>query len=230
MPIEGSNFSIESDSIVVAIGEVGDPEGLTQSLQWIEARVAVDEWGATGIPGIFAGGDLTPGPRTVSHAIGSGKKAALAIDAFINAWEKDRAKPVFLGNRGSLSMEQWVNPPPMAHRSNCVVTYEDLNRFYFEPRPRERMPQSSDMTKRIGSFDEVNLGLSEERAIQEAQRCFGCGTCSLCENCYTFCPDSSVWRMDPHEIFEIDYEFCKGCGICAHECPSHFIEMVREEK
>jgi len=230
VPIEGSNFSIESDTIVVAVGAAGDPQGLAESLQWIEGGIAVDEWGFTGLPGIFAGGDLTPGPRTVSHAIGSGKKAALAIDAFINGWDKDLAKSVFLGNRGSLSMEDWVNPPPTARRSDRVVGYEDLNRLYFGPSPREGMPQIPDEARRIASFDEVNLGFPGEIAIQEAERCFGCGTCSLCENCYTFCPDSSVWRKDPHETFEIDYEFCKGCGICAHECPSRFIEMVREEK
>ena len=230
LPISGSNFSIESDTIVVAIGETHDPENLPRTLHCTAAGVSVDEWGSTGVPGIFAGGDLTPGPRTVSHAIGSGKKAALAIDAFINGWDKGRAQSLFLGNRGSLSMEQWVNPPPMAHQSNRVVTYEDLNRSYFEPKPRESMPHISDMARRIGSFDEVNMGFSEEGALQESQRCFGCGTCSLCENCYTFCPDSSVWRKDPHETFEIDYEFCKGCGICAYECPSHVIEMIREEK
>ena len=229
--IVGSNFFIESDTIVVAIGEVSDSHGLPQLLEWTEAGVAVDEWGGTGIPGVFAGGDLTAGPRTVSHAIGSGKKAALAIDAFVSGWDRDRAKSVFLGNRGGLSMAQWINPPPAAtHRINRVVTYEDLNCSYFEPRPRERMPQISDVARGVGSFDEVNLGFSEKTAIQEAERCFVCGTCSFCENCYTFCPDSTVWRKDQHEVFEIDYEFCKGCGICAHECPSHFIEMVREEK
>jgi 2-oxoacid:acceptor oxidoreductase delta subunit (pyruvate/2-ketoisovalerate family) len=230
LPVPGSNFSIESDTIVSAIGEAPDPEDLPQAVHCTEAGVSVDEWGSTAVPGIFAGGDLTPGPRTVSHAIGSGKKAALAIDAFINGLDKGRAHSLFLGNRGSLSMEQWVNPPPMSHQSDRVVTYEDLNRSYFEPKPRERMPHISDMARRIGSFDEVNMGFSEEGALQESQRCFGCGTCSLCENCYTFCPDSSVWRTGPYETFEIDYEFCKGCGICAHECPSHYIEMIREEK
>lgn len=230
LPLPGSNFSIESDTIVVAIGEAHDPENLTQAVHCTEVGVSVDEWGSTAVPGIFAGGDLTPGPRTVSHAIGSGKKAALAIDAFINGWNKGQAKPVFLGSGESLSMEQWINPPPTAHQSNRVVTYEDLNRSYFEPKPRKGMPHISHMATRIRSFDEVNLGFSGEIAIQEAERCFACGTCSLCENCYTFCPDSSICRMDPHETVEIDYEFCKGCGICAHECPSRFIEMVREEK
>ncbi|MCK5552579.1 MAG: FAD-dependent oxidoreductase, partial [Deltaproteobacteria bacterium] len=230
VPIAGSNFFIESDTVVVAIGEASDLEGLPQISKWTEAGIDVDEWGATGITRIFAGGDFTPGPRTVSHAIGSGKKAALAIDVYVTKRNEDRVESVLLGSRGSISIDQWINPPPVAHRSNRVVTYEDLNRSYFEPRPRERMRQISNVSKRIGSFNEVNLGFSEKMALQEAERCFGCGTCSLCENCYTFCPDSSLWRKDQHETFEIDYEFCKGCGICAHECPSRFIEMVREEK
>jgi len=230
VPIAGSNFLIESDTIVVAIGEVSDSGGLLPPLEWTEEGVAVDEWGATGIPGVFAGGDLTAGPRTVSHAIGSGKKAALAIDAFVRGWDKERTKSIFLGNRGSLSMAQWIKPLPATHRSDRVITYGELNCSYFEPRPRERMPHISNVAERVGSFNEVNLGFSEKRAIQEAERCFGCGTCSLCENCYTYCPDSTVWRRDQQETFEIDYEFCKGCGICAYECPSHFIEMIREEK
>jgi 2-oxoacid:acceptor oxidoreductase delta subunit (pyruvate/2-ketoisovalerate family) len=92
------------------------------------------------------------------------------------------------------------------------------------------MPQISDIDVRVESFKEVNLGLSERRAIREAERCFQCGRCCLCDNCYTFCPDSAVWREGEEDGIEIDYEFCKGCGICAHECPSHFIEIVREEK
>ncbi len=127
-------------------------------------------------------------------------------------------------------MAQWINPPSITLRNDRVISYEDLNCLYFEPKSRERMPSISKVARRIGSFDEVNLGFPEKKALQEAERCFGCGTCSLCENCYTFCPDSSVLRKDEYETFEIDYEFCKGCALCAHECPSHFIEMVREEK
>lgn len=230
MPVEGSNFFVEIDTIVVAVGETSNPNNPPHVLKWTEEGIAVDEWGATGVPGIFAGGDVTAAPRTVSHAIGSGKKAALAIDGFVRGWDKDQAKPIFLGNLGSLSIAQWINPPQATAGGNRVVSYEDLNRFYFEPRSREEMPKISNVAKRIGSFDEVNLGFPEKKAVREGERCFGCGTCSLCENCYTFCPDSSVFMKDGHEVFEIDYEFCKGCGLCAHECPSHFIEMVREEK
>jgi NADPH-dependent glutamate synthase beta subunit-like oxidoreductase len=221
--ISDSNFSFDSDTIIVAIGETIDRE-------WKEVRATVDEWGITSIPGVFAGGDLSGSPRTVSHAIGSGKKVAMAIDTFVHKLDKGRARSVLLGSLGSLSMAQWMDPSSVTHRNNEVVKYEDLNHYYFEPRSRQRMPQVSNRAMRINSFEEVNLGFSEEVAIQEAERCFQCGICSFCENCYTFCPDSAAKRVHGHEVFEIDYEFCKGCGICAYECPSRFIEMVREEK
>jgi 2-oxoacid:acceptor oxidoreductase delta subunit (pyruvate/2-ketoisovalerate family) len=230
VPIMGSNFFIESDTVVLAIGETVESDSLLELLEWTEAGVAVDPWGATGLPGVFAGGDLTEGHHTVSHAIGSGKRAAVAIDVFVRRSDKSRTKSIFLGNGGSLSMARWSHPSPENHRSRRVVTYRDLNCAYFETRPRQRMPQISDPARRVGSFAEVNLGFSERKARRETERCFQCGMCSLCENCYTFCPDSAVWKRDQDETFTIDYDFCKGCGICAHECPSQFIEMVREEK
>lgn len=230
VPISGSHFSIESDDIIVAIGEVVDLDGFSQSLNWKGTGVVADKWGKTEVPNIFVGGDLVAGPHTVSHAIGSGKRAALAIDASIRGLEIGRAKSIFLGNQGSFSMARWIEPSSADKQSNRVVNFKDLNFHYWEPRPREKMPQISDIDVRAESFKEVNLGLSEKRAVQEAERCFQCGGCCLCDNCYTFCPDSVVWREGEEEGINIDYEFCKGCGICAHECPSHFIEMVREEK
>lgn len=229
IPIPGSNFFIETDSIFTAIGETIESCDLLDPLEWTEAGIAIDEWGRIKAPGIFAGGDVTAGPRSVSHAIGSGKKAALAIDAFIRGGDSDKIKPFLLGKKRSFSMAQTLNPPYSNYRNDQVVRFEDLKDVYFEHRSRKRNPQS--MTSgRIKSFDEVNLGFTEKMAIEEAERCFRCGDCSFCENCYSFCPDSAVSWNDQQEIFEIDYEFCKGCGICANECSSHCIDTVPEEK
>jgi NADPH-dependent glutamate synthase beta subunit-like oxidoreductase len=229
IPITGSNFFIETDNIFTAVGEAVEPDDILDSVEWTEAGIAVDELGRTKAPGIFAGGDVIAGSRSISHAIGSGKKAALAIDAFIRGKEADKIKPFLLGKKGSFSMAQTLNPPSSNHRNDQVVRFEDLKDVYFEHRSRKRDLQAM-TSDRIKSFDEVNLGITEKMAIEEAERCFRCGECSFCENCYSFCPDGAVSWNNQKEIFEIDYEFCKGCGICANECSSHFIDTVAEEK
>lgn len=126
-------------------------------------------------------------------------------------------------------MAQTLNSPSSNHRNDQVVRFEDLKDAYFEHRSRKRNPQSM-TSERIKSFNEVNLGFTEKMVIEEAERCFRCGECSCCENCYSFCPDSAVSWNDQQEIFEIDYDFCKGCGICANECSSHCMDTVPEEK
>jgi NADPH-dependent glutamate synthase beta subunit-like oxidoreductase len=230
VPIEGSHWMIEVDYLISAIGETILSDDLLHPLAWTEIGIKVDEWGRTNLPGVFAAGDATPGPRTVSHAIASGKKAALVMDTFLRKESFDRISPLLLGNRGSLSFEQWFNPPPITHRNDEVVRCEELNVFYFERQAREEIPQLPKDGVRCSSFDEVNLGFSEKSAVQEAGRCFRCGMCNFCGNCYTFCPDSAVWKMEERKAFEFNYEFCKGCGICANECSSHFIDIVPEEK
>ena len=72
-------------------------------------------------------------------------------------------------------------------------------------------------------------GLDESNAPYEARRCLSCGNCFSCDNCYGVCPDNAVIKLgDPGERYAIDYDFCKGCGLCVAECPSGAIEMVPE--
>ena len=82
--------------------------------------------------------------------------------------------------------------------------------------------------RRQSTFDEVQLGLDEENALFEARRCLSCGNCFECDNCYGVCPDNAVIKLGPGERYEIDYDYCKGCGICAEECPCGAIEMEPE--
>ena len=74
------------------------------------------------------------------------------------------------------------------------------------------------VSKRTGSFGEVNLGFNEETAVEEARRCFNCGVCNLCDNCYIFCLDVAIQKGKEGELNLIDYDYCKGCGICMEEC------------
>jgi len=75
----------------------------------------------------------------------------------------------------------------------------------------------------------VNGTLSAESSTAEAQRCFNCGICNRCGNCFLYCPDSSVVPLADWD-FAIDLDHCKGCGICVEECPRHAMSMVPERE
>ena len=81
----------------------------------------------------------------------------------------------------------------------------------------------------MSTFDEVVQGLDEHTAVYEARRCLSCGNCFECDNCYGMCPDNAVIKLGPGQGFTIDLDYCKGCGICAAECPCGAIEMVPEQ-
>jgi Pyruvate/2-oxoacid:ferredoxin oxidoreductase delta subunit len=120
-------------------------------------------------------------------------------------------------------MEESERPP----LSTKTVHLKDLNLDYFDYKKRPKMPQAKG-AKRAGSFQEVNLGFSEEMAVEEAKRCFNCGVCNLCDNCYIFCPDVAILKQGEDGPNVIDYEHCKGCGICMEECPRDVIVMEEE--
>ena len=79
---------------------------------------------------------------------------------------------------------------------------------------------------------EIESGLDASAARHEAARCFSCGNCLACDNCWNLCPDNAVIKTarvagdGSHYVF--DYDYCKGCGLCARECPAGFIAMVEE--
>ena len=84
-----------------------------------------------------------------------------------------------------------------------------------------------DAARRADSFDEVVQGLDAETALFEARRCMSCGNCFNCDNCFGVCPDNAVIKK-PDGTYEFSLDFCKGCGLCAHECPCGAIDMVPE--
>ncbi len=83
--------------------------------------------------------------------------------------------------------------------------------------------------KRRKTFALVELGLTKEEAIKEAQRCLGTKACESCETCSLLCPDLCITRNQETGQVEIDLDYCKGCGICASVCPKGAIEMAWEE-
>ena len=183
----------------VALSLLDDVPGLTVK----EGVIAVGPNMMTGHAGIFAGGDMVPSERTVTVAVGHGKKAARHIDA----WLKDA-----------------IFASPAKHE---LAAAENLNAWYYADAPKTVRPVL-DMVRRRSTFDEVQSGLDETNALYEARRCLSCGNCFECDNCYGVCPDNAVVKLGPGARFAINYDYCKGCGVCAEECPCGAIAMVPE--
>jgi NADPH-dependent glutamate synthase beta subunit-like oxidoreductase len=203
----GETEELEADSLVLALGQEADLS-LLEGVPGIEVDDGVVTVGPnmmTGHPGVFAGGDMVPAERTVTVGVGHGKKAARNIDG----WLRDRA----------------YKAPP----KHAIAEFETLNTWYYSDAPRTEQPRL-DAARRASSFDEVVSGLDEDNALFEARRCLSCGNCFSCDNCYGVCPDNAVIKLGrPGELYEIDLDFCKGCGLCVAECPCGAIEMVPEE-
>ncbi len=203
----GELTELEADSLVLALGQSSDLS-LLEGVSGIEVADGVVSVGPnmmTGHEGIFAGGDMVPAERTVTVAAGHGKRAAREIDGWL---------------RGE------------AHRPPAEVQlagFESLNTWYYDDAPRKHRPKL-EAARRSGTFDEVVSGLEPETALFEARRCLSCGNCFGCDNCFGLCPDNAVLKLAGVENgYEIDLDYCKGCGICVAECPCGAIEMVPEQ-
>ncbi len=223
-PIEGSNFTLPVDAVISAIAETPHFSFLPEELRHSTGSLPVDETGATGVKGVFAGGDIIAQPRTVSYAIGSGKKAAMAVDATLrgkNAVEGLRSAR--WGEKGSLSMARYKKGGADGIAPE-VIPFSDLNTAYFKRQARKRK-EKLPLSRRTSGFSEVNLGLSPASALYEAKRCFNCGVCNLCHNCFIYCPDLAISARPDKQGYNINYDYCKGCCICVEECPRGAISV-----
>jgi 2-oxoacid:acceptor oxidoreductase delta subunit (pyruvate/2-ketoisovalerate family) len=229
IPIPSSNFFIEADTVMIAAGEEIEVSFLPKGMEKRDGIVLTQGDSSTAVKGIFAGGDLTSNQRTVAHAIGSGKKAALAIDCYLQGKDPEEAiRQILIGEGPSLSIFRHLHPEERPMNPH-VVAFEELNTDYFETSKRHR-EQRGLAKKRIKGFGEVTSTFTESIALEEAERCFSCGTCNGCENCYVFCPDASIMRTEAILSHQMDYDFCKGCGICFSECPRGAISLKEEAR
>ena len=227
--VPDSNFFIEADTVIVAAGEEIEVSFLPKGIEKKDGIVLTQRDGNAGVKGIFAGGDLTSTQRTVAHAIGSGKKAALAIDCYLQGKNAEEAiGQILIGEGPSLTIFRHLHPEERPMNPH-VVAFEELNTDYFETSKRHR-EQRGLARKRIKGFEEVTSTLTEKIALKEAERCFSCGTCNGCENCYVFCPDASIVKVEEILSRQVDYDFCKGCGICFSECPRGAISLKEEAR
>ncbi|MEV5845370.1 NAD(P)-binding protein [Streptomyces sp. NPDC051985] len=202
----GEFEELAADTVVLALGQESDLSLLAEvpDLRVDHGTVQVADGLMTGHPGIFAGGDMVPAERTVTVAVGHGKKAARHIDAYLRGTSYDPGPK---------------HPPADASR---------LNTWYYSDAPAAVRPRL-ELARRVSTFDEVVQGLDESTALFEARRCMSCGNCFECDNCYGVCPDNAITKLGPGKGFVIDLDYCKGCGLCAAECPSGAIDMVQEE-
>jgi 2-oxoacid:acceptor oxidoreductase delta subunit (pyruvate/2-ketoisovalerate family) len=201
----GEYEQLGADALVLALGQDTDLSLLATAPD-VTIEDGVVEVSATMMAsgdGVFAGGDAVPSQRTATIAVGHGKRAARGIDAYLAGLE-----------------------PVVAPRHE-LAGFERLNTWYYADAPRTERPEL-ERARRQSSFDEIVGGLTEQNALFEARRCLSCGNCFECDNCFGVCPDNAVLKLGDGR-YQFDLDFCKGCGICAAECPCGAIDMVPEQ-
>ncbi|MDH3648054.1 MAG: NAD(P)-binding protein [Saprospiraceae bacterium] len=204
----GKFETLEADSLILALGQNADSEFLRKidGLQFKpDGTVVVDSTMMTGHDGIFAGGDMVPDQKSVTIAVGHGKRAAIYINAYLNQTKLGKSKK---------------NPTAGYERLQVLAGTEGLS----------KKEKKLGIGYRIFNFSEIKEGLSESTAIYEASRCLSCGNCFECDICYEACPDNAITKLGPGKRYRVDYNLCSGCAVCFEQCPCHAIEMVHEPR
>lgn len=221
VPIEGSDHFLEVDAVVSAIGQTVDNTGLTDldELKWskrstIMANTITME---TSVEGVFAAGDVVTGPATVVEAIGGGKKAADAIERYLQGIPQPQMPPV----------------PVRRRRLECIEVPASTKMSITRP----QMPLLNTDRRRI-TFQQVELGYPENAVREEARRCLRCDICRRCGHCVGICRDKM--GVDALNLGYLDFdhpvptdlrttaERCIACGACAANCPNE--AMVVKDK
>jgi NADPH-dependent glutamate synthase beta subunit-like oxidoreductase len=202
IPIPGSEYDIEIDQLIPAIGQRPDLSAVENV-----TGLTFSRWGTTDVDsvtfatereGVFAGGDLQTGPWVAIGAIGAGKEAAESILRYIEG--RDMAE----GREPIVYDDPWYRPVP-----------ED------EPRmPRAKMADLP-LEKREGNFDEVELGFEEAAGQAEAARCLNCGYCCECYQCVDACLAEAIDHSQQEEILELDVGSVVLCPGSEPYDPSH---------
>lgn len=231
-------FEIKTDSIISAIGEKPAFDYLKEILQTKDDCVVVDQSLSAHVKKgrgakIFAGGDLIDIAHTVVHAVASGKQAAIAMDCHRNGSDIEKTfEKIRIGDGPAISFaayKGWKPVNPVSQNPRRVLRSDNMIYDYFNKKQRE-YPPVQDAAVRKGSFGTYRSAYDAAAVNREAARCMHCGRCTECDNCLIFCPDMSVLVKGKEQFgYSIDYDYCKGCGICFTECPRQAISMIEEE-
>ena len=251
VPIAGTEFAIECDLIVSAIGQGGDLEGL-EELDNGRGLINADKFYA--VPdreGHFVCGDIIR-PHLLTTAIGQASVAADSIDYYLHDQEVQKRPKVDVHHFDLLEKLKEFGLEPEDYQAGAyrgtdqsefsVHNYEDrahqeiiahdelfLGHFPFSPR-NLREEHGPDAEQVLGHFEERRKNFSEEQAVEEAHRCMSCGMCFECDNCVVYCPQDAVFRVKKDKAtmgryVDTDYDKCIGCHICADVCPTGYIDM-----
>ncbi len=176
VPLEGSNFTLSVDTLIPAIGQGPDLPFTDDGFEFTKrGTIKVDpDTLATSKEGVFAGGDVVTGPAFVINAIAAGHKAAKSIDLYLSGKPLERAE---------------VKP------AKVELTPEQIREKITSKKGRHKAPMAADEVRR--SFDEVQLGYTEEQALAEAERCLNCGICSECLMCVESCKAGAIDHSMP---------------------------------
>lgn len=249
--IEGSEFDIEADLIVSAIGQVGDLEGLGDIGNKRGLIDADKNYQVPGKAGHFVAGDIVR-PHLLTTAIGQASIAVESIETYLAGQELGKRPKVDVHHFDLLDKLRETNLSPKEYSHEqvrgtsdaefAVHNYEDrsgneiipadelfLGHFSFTPR-HIRDHKSVDAANVLGNFEERMVALDEKQAVAEADRCMSCGMCFECDNCVIFCPQEAVKRTPKSKstmgrYVYTDYSRCIGCHICADVCPTGYIQM-----
>lgn len=211
--LPGTEFKVLTGHVILAVGQEAELTGWDTVLTVGQSLVKVDANGATDRPGVFAGGDVTATERYVSTAMGQGKRAARSMHEFL------RGEFPATGSSGA------EVPDP-----GEVVSYQEINTFYFPSISRENKGTVA-VEQRLRDFREIKIGFTTQQAQTQAERCFSCGHCVECDNCFYFCPDMAVVKdASLAEHYHILDQYCKGCGSCVEECPRGAVVLKEETR
>ena len=181
IPAKGSEFTMDVDNMIIAVGQAVDKSGMPKELNYTAwGTLSVDPVTLeTNISGVFAGGDVVAGPADVIGAIAAGKEAAESIDRYLSGADLQEGRP------------------------KQITRVKEVSKEGVQPKPRVDMPML-DLKQRDGSFAEVELGFDEKTAIEEAKRCLNCAACSECLECVKACEALAINHDMEDEIVEVD--------------------------
>ncbi|MCP4078022.1 MAG: NAD(P)-binding protein [Gammaproteobacteria bacterium] len=253
--IENSEFDIECDLIVSAIGQGGDLKGM-ESLDNGRGLIDADKfYQVPNEKGLFVIGDIVR-PHLLTTAIGQASVAAESISHYLSQEAFDKRPKVDVHHFDLLQklQETSLQPEAYAHQddwgtddanfavhnyedrsANEIISAEKLFLGHFENTPRNLRAESFIESENIiDSYEERFKGLEQETAEKEADRCMSCGMCFECDNCVIYCPQDAVHRTKKAEstmgrYVYTDYSRCIGCHICSDVCPTGYINMAMGE-